>query len=45
MWFYSLFVTQVEETIPGISTSEVDKKKDQQFIKWLKDQVLINPTL
>lgn len=37
--FYSLFVSQVQEAIPGISTSEVDKRKDRHFIKWLKSQV------
>ncbi|KAF8104354.1 hypothetical protein N665_0173s0008, partial [Sinapis alba] len=34
-----LFVTQVEEAILGISPSEVDKRKDQHFLKWLKSQV------
>ncbi|KAF8116340.1 hypothetical protein N665_0019s0020 [Sinapis alba] len=37
--FESLFVTQVEEAIPCISTKEIDKRKDQHFIKWLKNQV------
>jgi len=36
-----MFVSQVEETFPGISTSDVDKRKDQHFVKWLKNQVLI----
>ncbi|XP_056863719.1 uncharacterized protein LOC130510982 [Raphanus sativus] len=38
-YFESLFVSQVEETFPGISTTDVDKRKDQHFIKWLKSQV------
>ncbi|XP_056856542.1 uncharacterized protein LOC130505955 [Raphanus sativus] len=38
-YFESLFVSQVQEAIPGISTSEVDKRKDRHFIKWLKSQV------
>ncbi|CAN6834695.1 unnamed protein product, partial [Brassica oleracea] len=40
-YFESMFVSQVEETFPGISTSDVDKRKDQHFVKWLKNQVLI----
>ena len=28
------------KTFPGISTSDVDKRKDQHFIKWLRNQVL-----
>jgi len=36
-----MFVSQVKETLPGISTSDVDKRKDQHFVKWLKNQVLI----
>ncbi|CAN6913756.1 unnamed protein product, partial [Brassica oleracea] len=38
-YFESMFVSQVEETFPGISTSDVDKRKDQHFVKWLKNQV------
>ncbi|XP_056843715.1 uncharacterized protein LOC130496011 [Raphanus sativus] len=38
-YFESLFVSQVEETFSGISTTDVDKRKDQHFIKWLKNQV------
>ena len=40
MWFYSLYVSQIKETFLGISTSDVHRRKDQHFIKWLKNQVL-----
>ena len=33
------FVAQVKEAIPGISTNELNKRKDQYFVKWLKTQV------
>ncbi|CAN7071149.1 unnamed protein product, partial [Brassica oleracea var. botrytis] len=39
-YFESMFVSQVEETFPGISTSDVDKRKDQHFVKWLKNQTI-----
>ncbi|KAL0674374.1 hypothetical protein Bca4012_002355 [Brassica carinata] len=35
----SMFVSQVEETIPGISATDVDTRKDKHFVKWLKSQV------
>ena len=38
--FTAYLFCQVKETFPGISTSDVDKRKDQHFIKWLKNQVL-----
>ncbi|XP_056846539.1 uncharacterized protein LOC130510988 [Raphanus sativus] len=37
--FESDFVAQVEEAIPGISTADLNKRKDQHFVKWLKTQV------
>ncbi|XP_056864031.1 uncharacterized protein LOC130511177 [Raphanus sativus] len=37
--FESLFVSQVEEAIPGISATEVDARKDKHFVKWLKGHV------
>ena len=36
---YSMFVSQVEEAIPGISATDVDTRKDKHFVKWLKSQV------
>ena len=36
-----MFVTQVEEALPGVSKAEIDKRKDQHFIKWLRSQVNI----
>ncbi|KAL0702381.1 hypothetical protein Bca4012_058503 [Brassica carinata] len=39
--FESLFISQVEEAIPGISAAEMDQRKDQHFVKWLKSQVYI----
>ena len=36
---YSEFETQVEETFPGISASELNRRKDQHFTKWLRTQV------
>ena len=34
-----MFVSQVEEAIPGISATDVDTRKDKHFAKWLKSQV------
>ncbi|KAF8115418.1 hypothetical protein N665_0027s0034, partial [Sinapis alba] len=34
-----LFITQVEETILGISTSEINRRKEHHFIKWFKSYV------
>ena len=34
-----MFVSQVEEAIPGISATDVDTRKDKHFVKWLKSQV------
>ncbi|WZY96710.1 hypothetical protein YC2023_069039 [Brassica napus] len=33
-----MFVSQVEEAIPGISATDVDTRKDKHFVKWLKSQ-------
>ena len=35
-----MFVSQVEEAIPGISATDVDTRKDKHFVKWLKSQVI-----
>ena len=35
-----MFVSQVEEAIPGISETEVEGRKEKHFVKWLKSQVL-----
>ncbi|XP_056847467.1 uncharacterized protein LOC130498122 [Raphanus sativus] len=37
--FESDFVAQVEEAIPGVSNNDLNKRKDQHFVKWLKTQV------
>uniref|UniRef100_A0A0D3DBQ6 Uncharacterized protein n=1 Tax=Brassica oleracea var. oleracea TaxID=109376 RepID=A0A0D3DBQ6_BRAOL len=35
-----MFVSQVEEAIPGISATDVDTRKDKHFVKWLKSQMV-----
>ncbi|XP_033147468.1 uncharacterized protein LOC117134062 [Brassica rapa] len=39
-YFERMFVSQVEEAIPGISATDVDTRKDKHFVKWLKSQVI-----
>ena len=35
-----MFVAQVEKALPGISVTEVDKRKDKHYVKWLKSHVI-----
>ena len=40
MWFFNLFITQVEEAILGIAKIDLNKWKNQHFIKWLRTKVI-----